>query len=447
MRIVLYNTSSRQLDAGTDVTYFPSRADEWDKTAELYPEHEIIYVSITHGLYMLDLVNSEVVLKPQKVKYVLFEENKPIEEIAELIISLAPTVAIAATLTGSYTDWNPIKDALVAELLEKSGIKTIANKTSTAVTCFDKWQTHIALRELGFNVSKAVGINNKLFWQEKTDSRISANVYKEYVLHRIKELAFPVVIKRTVGTGSVDMMIAESFERAVEILNGETINFDVIVEEFLLGEHFGAEIHGIKGKYHVLPPFSLSINASGISDGHNNVKFGPVTNEKYNIPQLQETLRRLAETFEFAGCAQVDLVFHNDKWYIIEINPRYSGMTLTYAVSKSQSLFSIYIESVLGSAVDYSKWDNLKYALNFKVPATENEILASMYAIPNVESILKYVIVNPKEELPDVFSEVILGGFDTKEELMEGIRSLREVFPDVISPTVVEEAEKLSKNG
>ena len=447
MRIVLYNTSSRRFEVGTNVTYFPSRADDWDKTAELYPEHEIIYVAINLGLFMLDLENSKVSIKPKKVKYVLIEENKSVEEIAELIFSLTPTVAIASSISGSYTDWNPIKDALVAEQLEKRGIKTIANKTSTAYTCFDKWQTHIALRELGYNVAKAVYVDNKLFCKDKTDPAISANVYKEYVLHRIKELTFPIVIKSTTGTGNINMVIAKNFEQASGILNGETIDFDVIVEEFLRGEVFGIEIHGVNGKYHVLPPFSFSVNEHGISDGHNNVKFGPVTNEKYRVLQLQESLLSLAEAMDFAGCVQLDMVFYNDKWYIIEINPRYTGLTLTNAIAQGRTTFSIYTESALGGTIDYSKIENLKYVLNFKIPALDNAVLEKLFAFPNVQNINICHIMDPGSELPFHFGEVVFGRFDTKEELMEGFCSLMEAFPEIASPNVVEMAEKLIKNG
>ncbi|MCL2797676.1 MAG: ATP-grasp domain-containing protein [Firmicutes bacterium] len=448
MRIVLFNTSSRRFGDGSEVTYLPSRADDWDSTAALFPEHEIIYVAVNLGLFWLDIKNNKVAIKPKNVRYVIVEDKATVEEIAELIISLNPSVAIASSVTGSYIDWNPIMDSLVAEVLEKRGVKTIWQKTSTSFACFDKWQTHLALRELGLNVAKAVFVDKKLFWKEKTDPAISINIYREYVLHRIKELTLPIIIKSTVGTGSIDMKIAESFEQAIEILNDESsANYDVIVEEFLQGEAFGTEIHGAMGNYHVLPPFSLSINASGISDGHNNVKFGPVTNEKYKISKLQESLHRLAEAFGFVGSAQLDLVFYKDEWYIIEINARYSGMTLTTAIAEGRSTFTIYVESLLGSPVDYSKMENLKYVVNFKIPAQDDETLSDIYAFPNVQAINQYTIVNPGSEVPSKFCEVVFGRLDTKEELIEGLKALKKAFPEIISSTTVEEAEKLAKNG
>jgi len=446
MKIVLYNTTSNFFDSQFSTnTLLPRRADEWDKMAELYPEHEFILITKMPGSYLLDIKGNDIIRKSDKIKYIILGENDSAEEIAELIRDIAPAVAVAVSIPGFPLDWNTLKDAVIAEQLEKFGIKTVAHKVFTAIATFDKWRSHLALRELGFGVAKAVYVHNDLFWVEKDNPVIETNVYKEYILYRIKGMTFPVIIKDTVGAGSMGISIAESYEQAEEILTAEANDADLIVEELVQGEQFGTEIHGVKGKYHVLPPFSFSMNEEGITDPFQSVKFGPVTDKKYHIPQLQESLRRLAEAAEFAGCTQVDLVFHNDKWYVIEINPRWSGMTTTTAAAEGRSPFSIFIESAVGSDVDYSKWENLKYVLNFKIPALEDDELERLYAFPNVKYVMKSVYSRPGSEMQ--YCEVVYGGFDTKEELMDGLKSLRDAFPDDVSPLVIENAEKLSQNG
>ncbi len=443
MRIVLYNTTSNIFSGEySQSTLLPSRAAEWDKMGELYPGHELILVTKMPGTYLLDVKGEEIEVKSGKIKYVLVEENDSAEEIAQLIRGLAPAMAVAISTPAFPLDWNTIKDAVIAEYLEEYGIKTIAHKVFTAIAFFDKWRAHLALRELGFGVAKAVYVHNDMFWVEKQNPSISTNVYKEYILYRVKDMSYPIIIKDTVGAGSMGIQIVDSFAKAHAVLCAETNDTDLIVEELVQGEPFGTEVHGVKGHYHVLPPFIFSKSAEGITDPFQSVKYGPVTNEKYHIAQLQESLRRMAEMFDFAGCTQVDLVYKNDKWYVIEINPRWSGMTTTAAAAEGRSPFSIFIDSAVGCQVDYSKRENLKYVLNFKIPALDDAELERLYAFSGVKYVMKSVSTFPGAEMQ--YCEVVIGGYDTQEELLNALKALKEAFPAAVSPLVLKNAEALS---
>ncbi len=442
----MYNTNSTVFDPESSQSrYYPKRADEWDKMAELYPDHELILVTQMPGGYLLDIEGDSIAAKSGKIQYVILEDDATAEEIADTIYNLAPAMAVAVPAPAIPFDWNPIKESVIAELLEQRNIKTVAHRVFTSIAFFDKWRSHLALRELGFGVAKAIYVHNDLFWVEKLSPSVRTNVYKEYVLYRVKDMSYPVIIKDTVGAGSLGIQIAETYEKAAALLTSEGNNSDLIVEELIQGEPFGTEVHGVRGKYHVLPPLSFSVNAEGITDPLQSVKFGPVTNEKYHIPQLQESLRRMAETFEFAGCAQVDLVFKDGKWYVIEINPRWSGMTTTSAAMEGRSAFSVFIESAVGSAVDYSKLENLKYTLNFKTSNLNGELMCKLGERPCVKAIVMSTGKMEGQEL--VYCEIVIGGFDTKDALLSGLDELKADFPGVVSDAVVENARKLARNG
>jgi biotin carboxylase len=447
MKIVLYNTASSKFDGRySSTTVFPKKTDEWDKLASSYPEHEFILVTKIPGMFTLDMKVNEIAKRSDKIKYVIVPENSTVDEIAQLILEQTPSIAIAVSLPGIPLDWNTIKDGLVAEQLQKRGIKTVSHSVYTAVAFFDKWRSHLVLCGHGFGVAKAMYVHNDLFWAEKTNLSVSTNVYKEYVLYRIKDMSFPVIIKDVVGAGSIGIKTADTYEETISILNSDQNTTDLMVEELILGEQFGAEIHGVKGNYHVLPPFSFSINDKGIVDPFQSVKFGPVTNKKYNIPLLQESLRRLAETLEFAGCTQIDLVFKDDKWYIIEVNPRWSGMTTTTAAMQGRQPLAVFVESALGSKKDYNKIENLKYVVSFKIPALEDEELAELYEHPYVHYVVKDIIAPPGGGVLK-YCELVFGGYDTKEELIAELKAFRDKYPDVISKMVVENAEKLAGEG
>ncbi len=443
MRIVFYNTKSNVYESAySHYSYFPKRADVWDALALQYPQHEFILVSKLPGMYLLDVENGEVVHSPQNVRYVLVGENDSAEEMADLIWELAPAMAIAISTPSVPLDWSTLKDAIIAEKLEKKGIQTFAHTTFSAIAFFDKWRSHLALRETKFGVAKAIYIHSSLFWAEQTNARIETNVYKEYVLFRIAEMDFPVIIKDTVGAASLGIQVAHSFEHAQEILRGEASKSDVIVEELILGEQFGTEIHGAMRNYHVLPPFRFTMNEEGVTDPVKSVKFGPITDEKYHIPQLQESLRRLAEQFHFSGCAQVDLVFRDGKWYVIEVNPRWSGMTEMTAAAEGRTGFSVFAEAALGSSCDYTQWENLNYVVSFKTPALSAAEMERLCAFPNVKYSMQMAHTKPGREMQ--YCEVVYGGFKTKEELIEGLQALKAAFPTAIDDAVLQNTRQLA---
>ena len=91
-----------------------------------------------------------------------------------------------------------------------------------------------------------------------------------------------------------------------------------------------------------------------------------MTDPSYHFEKVQEELLNMAQSLKFEGTVQVDLVYRAGEWYIIEINPRWSGMTTTTAAMEGRNPLSIFVDSILGTDKNYSMKRNLKYALNFR---------------------------------------------------------------------------------
>ncbi len=86
---------------------------------------------------------------------------------------------------------------------------------------------------------------------------------------------FPVIVKDTLGAGSIGVEIMNSYEEVESFLNSNRNNSDIMVEELIQGEQCGTEIHGVEGRYSVLPPIAFSVTKEGITDPLSSVKFGP----------------------------------------------------------------------------------------------------------------------------------------------------------------------------
>ena len=80
MKIVFYSTRSEKMsENGSKIVFYPSRADEWDRLADLYPEHEFIVVAPVTAVYLYDLTGNQVSKIPKKVAFSYLSEEMTTE--------------------------------------------------------------------------------------------------------------------------------------------------------------------------------------------------------------------------------------------------------------------------------------------------------------------------------------------------------------------------------
>lgn len=330
MKVVFYSTNSNVFDKETfKISVLPSNETQFNTFIKKHPEHEFICISQLPAMFMPE---KSTIILPQDSDY---------KQMAEKIIEQSPDVAIALTYYVNPYDWLTVNDALVAEILNQHGIKTICNSVNTGLICFDKYRTHQHLLQNNFNVPSALFVDHDLYFCAGSHKEVIQNVYKQSVASQINKMTLPLIIKDTVGLSSYGMTVVHTYGEAIGYLNSKRNNSNRIVEEYIQGEHFGTEIYGVPGQYSVLPLFKFSLNQYGITSPKQSSKEGP-----YKLPlELETELLRLAQSLQIQGCAQVDLIHSDDgKWYIIEINPRLSGMSYLYASVFGLTVFDLIWE-------------------------------------------------------------------------------------------------------
>ncbi len=445
MNILFYSTSSSIFDAQTAITKsFPSCAADFEQLAQKYPEHSFIIATQLPGMFLVDTEEQTIFPKAENIRYELIsfdEENK----IADFLTSLNPDIAIASTFYVTPFDWLTAKDALVAKYLRQNGIKTLCHNLNTALACFDKWHTHTTLEQLGINVPKALYVNHSLFINAGNRKTVKSNVYKTALLEQIKELNFPVVIKDTTGLSSYGMDVLESFAQVYDWLKSKKFTSDRIIEEFIKGEQFGAELEAVYDQptdtfnYQILPPFIFSVNKYGITSPKQSIKAGPVTAERYKLQELNSMLLKIAENLNFQGLAQFDLVFNGTKWFVIEINPRLSGLTHSCNALKNifmgERLFSL-------SGLSKKQAEPQNFVLNIKLSLLEADELSELSALTYIKHI--YQIENKKAlQLRERgYCEVILCA-ETKAELEQNLDDLYKKFTTKIEESFYKKAKEL----
>ena len=450
MRILFYSTSSNIYDGGAiTTTTLPSWTEQWDFLAGKNCGHEILIATQLPAMFLCD-VDGNSIVESEKVRRILIKSDKE-KEIAEELAELKPDIAVAASFYVVPYDWLTIKDAMVADFLREKGIRTICHSVETATICFDKWRTHVFLEKLGMNCAKAVYMHHELWINGGNRRDLRSNVFRDSVFHEIKKLRFPVIIKDTTGLSSFGADVVNTYDEAVGILKSKKTTSDRIIEEMLCGEQFGCEIYGTfdaksgQGNYTILPPHKFSVNQYGITSPKQSVKIGPIgLNEKekrlYRIAELNEMLLKLANGMKLDGIAQVDLVFDGEKWFVIEVNPRLSGMSTTYAASSGLFLPEMIFNELLNSSQRAQRAHRL--SLNIKFPILEQGKLLELKALPYVAFVNQIENHAARQIREQGYCEVILCA-DTRAKLLENLLDLKEKFADFIEEGFFDKAEDM----
>ena len=390
MRVVFYSSNSNNYEPLSFInTTWPKFDDLWQNFCSSNKEHQFFAVSQKPAMFM-----------PSGATIV---ENYDTKEFANKIAELKPDLAIAASFWITPYDWLPLKDAFIADELRTMGIKTICHSKETALLCFDKYRTAAFFDSNGFNHAPGLFVDHDLFFCAGNQLEVSDNVYKESVYRQLKEMEYPLIIKNPVGLSSYGMTVVNSYSEAYGYLNSKKNNSNRLIEKFLQGQQFGAEIYGTDGNYIVMPPFELSVNQYGITSPKLCDKTGPVKSAEYKLDELKSELLRLAKALNLNGYAQVDLIFSDDKWYIIEINPRLSGMTTTYAAAADMNFYEYIFRAVTSGLDDIE----LKEVVNKKIPLQSEQELTRLSQEPDVLFVSQIENKVAKQEREKGYCEVI----------------------------------------
>lgn len=405
MNIVFYSSNSNNFNNTTFYyTNYPTNSQIWNNYLNKHPQDVLFFITELPGLFLLDVKNNTLYDNLNTIQYYIQQPT------VDLIEKLNPDLIIPLSFWTVPFDWLPLEDSLIADELKSKGYNVIANSTQTSYICYDKKQTRDFLMQNNFNCAKSIYIHHQMYWIERGQKEIKRNVYKEYVHSEIKKMHLPLIIKDIFGLSSYGMEVVNTHNQAIGFLNSKRNNGDRLVEEYISGINFGLEIYGTeKDGYKICDPFIFSVNKYGITSPKQSLKIGPITNNNFNIDILKQEMLRLAKELHLNGIAQIDLIYEQNekKWYIIEINPRLSGMTYSTIVSKQNP-------------------NNL--ILSIKLPLLSNNDFNELKKISFVKHLSQVENLEAKQEREKGYCEVIIATDKKNEE----INLLKEKFPHLI---------------
>lgn len=455
MRILFYSTNSNNFDGkSTSLETRPFLAEQWENLAKNHPEHEFLIATQLPGMFLIDVKENEISRKAESAEYFLIKDDDE-TKIADFLSSLKPDLAVAATFYTPPFDWLAVKDSIVAEKLRAKGISVVCHPLEASLTSFDKWLTHQFFEKCGVNCAKAVYFNHELFINGGNRREIKSNVYKTAFFEQMKNLNFPAIIKDTTGLSSYGMDVVNTFEEAKNIILSKKTSSSRIIEEMIQGEQFGLEaarfLRNKKSVVKILPPFKFSVNKYGITSPKQSVKVGPVMDkEKYNLDSLFKMIYELCEKMNLNGSANFDLVFNNNekKWYVLEINPRLSGMTTTYAASMGKTVPEMLFEIAKwnftdeDSALGFCNDVKFKPSMNIKFPLLSLEKIEKAAALPFVDFVNQQENLGARQLREKGYAEIIFSA-ERFEMLKKNLDELGKIFKDDMEEIFFSAAKKL----
>lgn len=440
MKILFYSTNSNIFQEETYfITNLPSNLSKFQNLCKKYPDDSFYAITQKPGMFLADLPY-QTEEKLQNQQNIFFFESDDTQEFADYIQTFNPDIVICASFWTKPYDWLPMKDSLIAENLLKKGIITFCHPLNTSLLCFDKFKTHIFLEKYNFCVPKAVYIQHDLFFCADNRREIKSNVYKESILSEIQKLQLPLIIKSTTGLSSYGMQVLNTYGEVKNYLNSKKNNGDRIIEEYVDGLQFGTEIYGYKGNYKIFSPFLFSTNQYGITSPKQSIKIGPISSNteikselitEKNLKELYEQLLQLAEKLNLCGCAQIDLILKNNKWFIIEINPRLSGMTCSYEAS-----FNTTFTEMLLLRSDFMEKNKV---LNIKTKILSQDELKKLTEYKFIHKISQTEDKAAKQEREKGFCELIITG-KSYETLLQNLLLIQFENPDLLEEDFVKKA-------
>ncbi len=365
MCIVFYSSNSNKYNSSDfENSVYPNLNELWKDFCNLHKDDKFYCISQEPAMFMPD---------NNYIKIQVSDDGSPVDLFVQKISELKPDLVIALTFWVTPYDWLGVQDAIIAEKLREKGIRTVCHSKETALLCFDKYQTMQFFEAKGFAHAHGVFVDHDLYFCAGNQVEVQNNVYKDCILEMLRKSDYPLIIKNPVGLSSYGMTVVHSYSEAYGYLNSKKNNSSRLIEKYLDGLQFGAELYGADGKYTVMAPFSLSVNQYGITSPKLCEKKGPLTDPEYKLDELTSELQRLGSELNLNGFAQVDLVWSGGKWYIIEINPRLSGMTTTYAAAAGLNLYEYLFRAVTGQSLP-----KLKPVINKKIPLQTQEELVKL---------------------------------------------------------------------
>jgi len=255
------------------------------------------------------------------------------------LVELALDEKVDAVVSIAGPDVANLRDGHVKEILEKEfGVPVLANPLEAVKIAANKVKTKEFLKEHGFPVTEGKIVDSK------TDAFEVANEY-----------GYPLVLKLIDHSGGTGMRVARN---RLELIKGLIDADKLLIEKFTDGPEFSVEVLNYGDRTLALLPVFKGYTNFQCLHPMERIKLAPAPLSESDTAKLRALARDVIKTLNVQPTGDVDIVWSKEGPKILEINPRFGGVTALSMAASGITSYHALVDMLLG------RWGSKNYRFN-----------------------------------------------------------------------------------
>jgi carbamoylphosphate synthase large subunit len=322
------------------------------------------------------------------------------------VVKEAADNEVQSILPVSLLEPEAVRDSLVKDYFQthKIPVNIVANSPAAMEATFDKGLTKEILAHHGVPVTPG----RQLYAMEEVDEAIEG-------------LGFPLIVKERKSYTGMGVRIVNDIAELKKHLT-KNISKGVYIEPFIEGSEVSVEVITWKGVHSFQPlVYKGETRVNIIEHPAYRPRVAPYRQGTPLESKIISIVKRAVDILQLNGAAEFEFIVVNDEPFIMEVNPRISGVSRLCNASGGINVFRALTMIAINDRLDAGVSDSQKkFAIQFPLTIIpEGELLDSLKSRYNVH------YVKPITWMPflPIKSNIIVS-FDTEEALLAGINHL-----------------------
>ncbi|MEU4219863.1 ATP-grasp domain-containing protein [Actinoplanes sp. NPDC026623] len=245
----------------------------------------------------------------------------------------------------SLRDENAFRDAMVAAELSAGGVTSVMHGPETTCQLSNKAETKGMLRVAGLDAPGDVVLDGDVL----NGRSVPILGYRDYVGRRADEIGFPLLWKPLWDSFGNGIRYLDGPAALTELLRSPP-DGNALLERCLDGELCSIEILGRGGEYHLQPLVWKGRTGGEPGFLFNSLRYaGPRPEAEKCFEDVAERLVQLCAEWDVNGAVEVEMIYQDGVYHVIEVNPRVSGTTLLSVVGSGRNTYVELLRMALGT--------------------------------------------------------------------------------------------------
>lgn len=325
------------------------------------------------------------------------------------LVKLAVDEKVDSVISIAGPDVANLRDGHVKHVLEtKYGIPVLANPLEAVDIAANKEKTKAFLKAHGFPA---------------TEGKVVGSISE--ALELAKKYGYPLIVKLIDHSGGTGMRLATD---RLELIKSFSDSNRLLIEKYTSGPEFSIEVLNYDGKTLPLLPVFKGYTNHQCLHPMERVKLAPAPLSEVDVAKLRSLARDVIRTLDVQPTGDVDIVWSEDGPRILEINPRFGGVTALSMAASGIVSYHALVDMLLG------RWKSTQYRFNrhlaADMPVSSEIEIESVKRLLRVEGIFRVKI----QKLSRTTGRIALKA-KTKQDLLASAKHVADICgcPDCYS--------------